>query len=81
MKELGLRTELYRLATNEKIYAKFILPTLKSKGQIAEANNSEKQIKDFKIHQETQSMNAAAAVSARSAAKSTQRKGGATGDE
>lgn len=75
----GLRSEFYKLAARDPVYAKLVLPTLEQKNDIPAADDLVEPMEKLDSHMSTQLMKAVATLSASNATKRAGR-GGAAGE-
>lgn len=80
LRVLGLRTEFYRLAAEDPVHAKMVLPALERRGEIAAADDLDGPIAQLESHMTTQLMKAVATLHASNATKRARGRGGPAND-
>lgn len=76
LRTLGLRTEFYKMASDDLVHAKLVLPIIEKRTEVAAADDLDKAMSDMLSHNTTQMMKAVATLQASNAAKRVQNPGG-----
>lgn len=81
LRVVGLRSEFYKMASKDPVYAKMVMPTLEGRNDMAASEDLTEPLDTLSSHMTTQLMKAVATLSASNATKRSRGKGGSAGDQ
>lgn len=81
LRVLSLRSEFYKMASDDPVYAKMVLPVFEKRGEVVAADELENPMGEMESHMATQLMKAVATLTASNATKRAKNRGGNAADD
>ena len=81
LRVVSLRSEFYKMASKDPVYAKMVMPILEGRNDMAASEDLDEPLETLASHMSTQLMKAVATLSASNATKGAKGKGGHAGEQ